>query len=60
MAQTKAVTKPIPPHKILREVYRHYLEFRDLVSNHGTHEIDEVGDKSGHYKEVVVDDPDDP
>lgn len=40
MAQTKAVTKPIPPHKILREVYRHYLEFRDLVSNHGTHVID--------------------
>lgn len=24
-----------PKHRILREIYRHYLEFRDLVSNTG-------------------------
>lgn len=26
-------TEEIPRHRILREVYRHYLTFRDLVSN---------------------------
>lgn len=25
------LTEPIPPHRILREVYRHYLEFRSVV-----------------------------
>ena len=36
MTQSKdRLTTEIPPHRVLREVYRHYLEFRDLVSQHG-------------------------
>jgi hypothetical protein len=32
MAGTKSrPTDPIPPHRVLREVYRHYLEYRDIV-----------------------------
>lgn len=33
-------TEPIPLHRVLREVYRHYLEFRDHVSRTGEHVID--------------------
>lgn len=33
-------TEPIPPHRVLREVYRHYLEYKDLVSNTGNSVID--------------------
>jgi DNA-directed RNA polymerase specialized sigma24 family protein len=33
-------TEAIPLHRILREVYRHYLEFRDHVSRTGEHVID--------------------
>lgn len=41
MAQTKGKpTEPIPKHRILREVYRHYLEFRQIVSHTGNHVID--------------------
>lgn len=41
MAQTKGkLSEPIPKHRILREVYRHYLEFRDLVSSTGNHVIE--------------------
>jgi DNA-directed RNA polymerase specialized sigma subunit len=28
-------TAPIPKHRVLREVYRHYPEYRDLVMNQG-------------------------
>lgn len=28
-------TEPYPPHRVLREVYRHYTEYRDLVSATG-------------------------
>lgn len=34
-------TKAMPLHRVLREVYRHYLEFRDLVQQDGRdHVID--------------------
>lgn len=29
----KLQTKPHQPHKILRDIYRHYLEYRDLVTS---------------------------
>jgi DNA-directed RNA polymerase specialized sigma24 family protein len=28
-------TEPLPRHRILREIYRHYLEYRDLVMTQG-------------------------
>jgi DNA-directed RNA polymerase specialized sigma24 family protein len=34
------ITEEIPRHRILREVYRHYLEFRQYVSNTGQHVIE--------------------
>lgn len=33
----------LPPHRILREVYRHYLEFRELVAQDGRHHVIEHG-----------------
>lgn len=39
MAGKKKTTK-FQPHRILREVYRHYYEFEALVSHYGTHTID--------------------
>lgn len=41
MAGKKKTTK-FQPHRILREVYRHYTEFEALVSGYGTHTIDHV------------------
>jgi len=41
MSQTKGKrTQAEPRHRVLREVYRHYLEFRDYVANHGESVID--------------------
>lgn len=41
MSQTKGKrTKVEPKHRILREVYRHYFEFRDYVALHGESVID--------------------
>lgn len=34
--------KQFRPHKILREIYRHYPEFEDLFRHHGVHVIDHV------------------
>ena len=39
MAGKKKTTK-FQPHRILREVYRHYYEFEDLFRSEGTHVID--------------------
>lgn len=39
MAGKKKTTK-FQPHRILREVYRHYYEFESLVAHYGTHTID--------------------
>jgi DNA-directed RNA polymerase specialized sigma24 family protein len=33
----------IPPHRVLREVYRHYLEFRQLVAQDGRNHVLEHG-----------------
>lgn len=35
-------TERIPKHKLLRDVYRHYYEFKDYVSLTGQHVIDHV------------------
>ena len=37
MSETKVKKRkvPQPRHRVLREIYRHYLEFRDLVSSTG-------------------------
>jgi DNA-directed RNA polymerase specialized sigma24 family protein len=32
--------EPLPPHRFLREVFRHYLEYRDLVANGGDHVLE--------------------
>lgn len=34
------LTEKIPPHRILREVLRHYTEFKDYVSATGNHVIE--------------------
>jgi DNA-directed RNA polymerase specialized sigma subunit len=41
MAGKKKTTK-FQPHRILREVYRHYYEFQTLVSATGEHTLDHV------------------
>lgn len=44
MAAVKGrLTSPIPPHRVLREVYRNYLSYRDLVSNDGRNHIIDHG-----------------
>lgn len=46
----------IPPSRVLREVLRHYLEFRDLVANGGDHIIEysyRVTDQSGEHQETI-------
>ena len=57
MAQVKGKLKePIPRHRILREVYRHYLEFRQYVSATGNHIIKHgyfIYDDEGNIKEKV-------
>lgn len=41
MSQVKTKrTEPLQPHKVLREVYRHYTEFQELVAATGKHVID--------------------
>lgn len=57
MAQTKGkLTEPIPRHRILREVYRHYLEYREYVSSTGNHVIEHgyfLYNDDGSIKEKV-------
>jgi DNA-directed RNA polymerase specialized sigma24 family protein len=41
MAQVKGqLTEEIPKHRILREIFRHYIEFREYVGHTGHHVID--------------------
>ncbi|MDB5280879.1 MAG: hypothetical protein JWR61_5834 [Ferruginibacter sp.] len=41
MAQAKnRPTEEVPQHRILREVFRHYLEFREYVGSTGNHVIE--------------------
>lgn len=57
MAQVKGrLTEEIPQHRILREVYRHYLEYRQYVSDTGNHVIDHgyfLYDDDGNIKEKI-------
>lgn len=34
-------TEPIPKHRVLREIYRHYLEYRDIVTSPQRHDAHE-------------------
>ena len=36
----KELKEPIPKHRILREVYRHYYSYKELFSGQGTHVIE--------------------
>lgn len=47
----------IPKHRVLREVYRHYLEFRDLFTENGTHVMNHgyhVEDEDGNRRVVRI------
>jgi DNA-directed RNA polymerase specialized sigma24 family protein len=47
----------LPKHRVLREVYRHYLEFRDLFKTDGTHVIEHgyyVEDENGEKQKVNI------
>src|SRR3954452_12869392 len=47
----------LPKHRVLREVYRHYLEFRDLFQTDGTHVIEHgyyVEDENGEKQKVNI------
>lgn len=55
MAGTKGrLTEAIPKHRILREIYRHYIEYRELVTSSGESVIEHgyfIYDEEG--KEIV-------
>jgi DNA-directed RNA polymerase specialized sigma subunit len=57
MAQAKnRLTEEIPKHRVLREVYRHYLEFRQYVSDTGQHVIEHgyfIYDDKGNIKDKI-------
>jgi DNA-directed RNA polymerase specialized sigma24 family protein len=36
----KELSEPIPKHRVLREVYRHYYTFKELYASQGTHVIE--------------------
>ncbi len=52
------LTAPIPLHRVLREVLRHYMEFRDLVSSDGRNHVLKHGywvyDEKGKRKDKVM------
>lgn len=52
------VTEPIPKHRVLREVLRHYIEYREHVGSTGEHVITHgywVYPENGErYKEIVT------
>jgi DNA-directed RNA polymerase specialized sigma24 family protein len=49
--------EPLPAHRFLREVFRHYLEFQDLIANGGDHVLEHSyysRGLDGHpYKETI-------
>jgi hypothetical protein len=57
MAQSKGkLTEEIPKHRVLREIYRHYLEYKQYVCDTGTHVIDHgyfVYDEDGNVKKKI-------
>lgn len=58
MAGNKSkVTEPIPPHRILREIYRHYIEYKEWVSSNGKSVIEHgyfVYNEDGSIRERVM------
>jgi DNA-directed RNA polymerase specialized sigma24 family protein len=50
------MNEPVPYHRILREIYRHYSEFRDYVSSTGKHVIEysqPIYDEEGHIERKI-------
>jgi DNA-directed RNA polymerase specialized sigma24 family protein len=48
---------PIPRHRVLRDMLRHYIEFRDLVNSGGNHVLTHsylVPDGEGVRKETIA------
>ena len=47
----------IPPHRVLRDMLRHYTEFRELVNNGGSHVLEHsylAADEDGNvHKETI-------
>lgn len=57
LTNKKKLTEPIPKHRILREIYRHYIEFREYVASTGKHVIDHgyyIYDDEGKPKDKVM------
>lgn len=58
MSQIKGkLTEEIPKHRVLREVYRHYLEFRQYVSDTGNHVIEHgyfIYNEDGSIKDKIA------
>lgn len=58
MAEARSVRgAEIPPHRVLREIYRHYLEFREYVANGGNHVLEHsylVPDDNGEPRKVTI------
>jgi DNA-directed RNA polymerase specialized sigma24 family protein len=57
----KDLVEPIPKHRILREVYRHYYEFKQLFTKEGIHTIEhsywthnDDGSKGKHTVEISL------
>jgi DNA-directed RNA polymerase specialized sigma24 family protein len=47
----------LPKHRVLRELFRHYLEFRELFERDGTHVIDHgyyVEDENGNKRKIEI------
>ena len=58
MAATRTVQAEIvPPHRVLREIFRHYLEFQELVANGGDHILEHsylIRSKDGQPKKETI------
>jgi DNA-directed RNA polymerase specialized sigma24 family protein len=58
MAQTKSpLREEIKPHRVLREVYRNFRQFREYVAHHGIDVIDHgywVYDEDGTRRKVLI------
>ena len=53
----KQLTTEIPKHRVLREIYRNYVQYRDYVSSTGQHVIEHgyyVYDSKGNIKDQVL------
>lgn len=53
----KELSEPIPKHRVLREVYRHYYSFKELFAQHGTHTLEHsywVYDEDGNKTKETI------